>query len=114
MIERGVIGILLILTGGALGFISLYLIKAGWRVPRRRLWPPWRAPTELKLANVFVSLGLFLAILGTLVFGGTRPLPAWGIAMIAVIAFAVGILWLDFANPPSQVMIENGDHDGVE
>ncbi len=112
MITRDLIAMLLLGTGGALVFISLYLIKAGLHVPHRRLWPPWRQPTALKLANVFVSLGVFLAILGLLVFGGTRPLPAWGIAIITVIAVAVGILWLDFARPPTQIVIEPGDLDG--
>ncbi len=114
MITRDLIGLLLLGTGGALVFISYYLIRAGLATRGRRVWPPWRAPTELKLANVFVSIGIFLAILGLLVFGGTRPLPAWGIAMITVIAVAVGILWLDFASPPSRVVIKSEEHGGPD
>ncbi len=97
---RDLIGLLLVATGGALGFMAYYLAKAGVRIAGRRWWPPWRMPTEVKLSGVFSSLGLLLAVLGLLTLGGTGPLPAWSIPLLLYVASWVGLLWWDFAHPP--------------
>ena len=103
---RDLSGILLIATGGALAFITYYLVRAGLAITGRRLWPPWRMPTELKLAGVFSSVGLLLAILGVLVFGGTRPLPGWSMPLLIYIGAWVGLLWWDFAHPPTVMEVD--------
>lgn len=103
-------GILLLGVAGALLFISYYLIRAGLAIPDRHLWPPWKMPTELKLAGTFSSLSTLIAILGFLVLGGTRAFPGWAVVLLVWIGFQVGLLWLDFAHPPTTIVLED-EHD---
>lgn len=106
---RDLMGLLLIATGGALAFISYYVARSGLRIPGRRCWPPWRMPTELKLAGVFSSVGLLLGVLGIMVMGGTRPLPVWGVPLMLYVAGWIALLWWDFCHPPTIVEMDHDD-----
>jgi protein-S-isoprenylcysteine O-methyltransferase Ste14 len=102
-----------LMAAGAVKLILTFYLWRHERVKRGRWWP-WPPTRGVKMAGTFCSTAVLLLVLGSLIMGGTGPLPWWTILVTTPVVVFTVALWIDWAQATMQEASNVNSDRGVD